>query len=104
MKTANIIRPLLLLLSAYLFSMHANAQTKQVQYNEYGKPVASTEGEFIVNKAVNLRAEAGSHNDNIIAVLPKGATVTVDGAVHGYYRISFQGKTGYSWHKFFTPK
>jgi len=79
------------------------AQTKTVSYDDYGKPLSNTRGEFIVNQSVNLRSEANT-NSRVMGVLPAGETVIVDGVTHGYYRITFDGKTGYSWHKFFTPK
>jgi uncharacterized protein YgiM (DUF1202 family) len=78
------------------------SQTSRVQYNDYGKPVDTTRGRFTVKQAVNLRARADS-SSAVLAVLPAGKTVTVNKAVHGYYEISYDGKTGYSWHKFFSP-
>lgn len=91
------------LLVGLLLSGPALSQAKKVEYDNNGKPLASTRGEFIVKQSVNLRSGLGADNQ-VIGVLPTGATVMVKEAVHGYYKITFDGKTGYSWHKFFTPK
>ena len=80
-----------------------SSSVKRVQYDDYGKPLSSTRGEFVVAKSVNLRSRADT-NSQVIGVLPAGAIVMVGGVTHGYYKITFKGKAGYSWHKFFTPK
>lgn len=91
-----------LMISASTLSHGAISHEKKVEYDSYGKPLSSTKGEFVVNKSVNLRSRADT-NSQVVGVLPAGATVMVDGATHGYYKITHDGKTGYSWHKFFTP-
>lgn len=91
------------LLVALLVASSSFAQTTVVEYNEYGKPVDSTQGEFIVNRSVNLRAAPGTQSD-VLIVLPQGKTVIVESALHGHYKITYKGKTGYSWHSFFSPK
>jgi uncharacterized protein YgiM (DUF1202 family) len=85
-----------------LFVQTEPSQTGKVQYNDYGKPVDTTRGKFTVKQAVNLRARADS-SSAVVAVLPAGKIVTVNRTVHGYYEISYDGKIGYSWHKFFSP-
>jgi len=84
-------------------SQDENASSHKVKYDAYGKPLATTRGQFTVVKSVNLRAKADS-SSMVLGVLPAGATVTVNKTVHGYYEISYKGKTGYSWHKFLVPK
>lgn len=49
----------------------------------------------VVNDDTNMRSTASSYSSNIISRIPEGDFVTVTGASGNFYRIEYDGKTGY---------
>ncbi len=49
----------------------------------------------VVNDDTNMRSTASSYTANIIRRIPEGDIVTVTGATGNFYRIEYDGKTGY---------
>lgn len=49
----------------------------------------------VVTDDTNMRSAADSHTANIIRRIPEGDTVTVTGATGNFYRIEYDGMTGY---------
>lgn len=49
----------------------------------------------VVTDAANMRSSANSYTSNIICRIPKGDTVNVTGVSGNFYRIEYDGKTGY---------
>lgn len=49
--------------------------------------------------AVNVRAAAGN-DGSVIGVLSKGEKVTSTGMENGWYKVTYNGKTGYVWNYF----
>ena len=49
----------------------------------------------VVNDDTNMRSAANSYEANIIRRIPEGDLVTVTGATGNFYRIEYDGRTGY---------
>ncbi len=52
------------------------------------------------NDDTNMRRTPNSSESNVIARIPEGDTVTVIGATGNFYRIEYDGKTGYVFKKY----
>jgi 2',3'-cyclic-nucleotide 2'-phosphodiesterase / 3'-nucleotidase len=75
---------------ALYIAIHENKNSSKVSNNNYGIVVAS---------ALNVRAGA-STSSKIIGVLPAGKVVTLLEEVNGWYKIDYNGKTGYIYGKY----
>ena len=53
-----------------------------------------------VNAATNMRRTPNSNQSNVIVKIPEGDAVTVLGASGNFYRIEYDGKTGYVFKKY----
>jgi len=54
----------------------------------------------VVNDDTNMRRTPNSSQSNVIARIPEGDTVTVTGASGNFYRVEYDGKTGYVFKKY----
>ncbi len=54
----------------------------------------------VINDATNMRMTANSYASNVICRIPEGDLVTVTGETGNFYRITYDGKTGYVFQKY----
>ena len=54
----------------------------------------------VINDATNMRLTANSYASNVICRIPEGDLVTVTGETGNFYRITYDGKTGYVFQKY----